>query len=198
MNSIEPQGRTFEETLAMLAELQYEYDRIGKAISTKNPDSPRSACDDEMRLRYELSGVRSIDVKIGDAVVGRFSAVVAKEEPEKRYRKVRIPPEAAMEWILGDEMRDSHYFSKLMDEAVKLAEDYMLIEGEQIPGSEVVDAVEPAKPGYFKNTMLKVDRDKMAEVLAEREVGVELEEEAHVRLVGDGESGEDEQGRSQA
>lgn len=169
MNSIEPQGRTFEETLAMLAELQYEYDRIGKAISTKNPDSPRSVCDDEMRLRYELSGVRSIDVKIGDAVVGRFSAVIAKEEPEKRCKRPRVSREAAMGWIMGEDMRGSHYLSSLMDEAVRLAEDYMLIEGEQIPGAEIVEVVEPARPGYFKNTMLKVDREGMEKALEARE-----------------------------
>lgn len=169
MNDIEPRGQSFEDALSMLAELQYEYDRIGKVISTKNPDSPRKACDDEMRLRYELSGVRSIDVKIGDSVVGRFSAVIAKEEPEKRCRRPRVSREAAMGWIMGEDMRGSHYFASLADEAVRLAEDYMLLEGEQIPGAEIVEVVEPARPGYFKNTMLKVDREGMEKALEARE-----------------------------
>ena len=44
MNSIEgAQGMTFEQALSFLAKCQAEYNRLGKIVSTKDPDSLRSA-----------------------------------------------------------------------------------------------------------------------------------------------------------
>lgn len=168
MNSIEKQGMTFEEAVGFLARAQYEYNNLGKIVSTKDPDSLRSACDEEMRLRHQLYGVKSINAKIGDAVVGTYTVCETKEKPEQTVKRLRIDPSDALRWTMED--APDNYYQMLAEAAVKIAEDYMLLEGEVLPGARMVEETVPAEPSKYKNTVLKIDPAKAAKAIGASEV----------------------------
>lgn len=163
MNSIEKQGMSFEQALGFLAQAQSEYNRLGKIVSTKDPESLRYACDEEMRFRYEEYGVKSVDVKIGDSTVGTYSVSKTKEKPEKVIEKLSIEPMDALRWCT--EEAPEEYFAMLCEEAARIAEDYMLLTGEVLPSAKVVEETVPAEPSKFKNTILKVDAAKVGKAL---------------------------------
>lgn len=171
-NSIELQGVPFEEALAFLAQCQAEYGKLAKICSTKEPDSLRRACDDELRLRYELQGVKSIDVKLHGSVVGTYSVVKTTERPEQKVKKLTISEGNAIKWLMEDAPEE--YYDMLCLEAVKIAEDYMLLTGEIIPSAQYVEEIVPAEPSRFKNTVLRVDSAKV-EAALEASKAVEAE-----------------------
>lgn len=162
------QGMTFEDSLAVLADCQARFEQLGKVVSTKDPDSLRSACDAEMRLRYELYGVKSIDVKIGGVSVGTYSAVISKEKPEQRSKKLTISDGNAIRWLMED--APDSCCARFAREAVKIAEDYMAATGEMLPAAQCVEEILPAEPGRFKNTRLKIDPEKVAKALGAPEL----------------------------
>lgn len=175
MNSIEgAQGMTFEQALSFLAKCQAEYNRLGKIVSTKDPDSLRSACDEEARLRYELSGVKSYDVKLNGMSVGTYSVVKTKEEPEiseVREKRLTIDEENAWRWLL--EESPDEVFAAARSYAKTLAVEYMLDTGAIIEGAEINEVVvreaQPAKPSMFKNMVLRIDAKKMDKALESAE-----------------------------
>lgn len=171
MNSIE-QSVGLEDALKVLAKAQAEYNRLGEIVSTKNPDSLRSLCDEEARLRYELQGIKSWEIHIGGYIVGTYTVAKTKEQPEKTVKRLRIGESDAIRWAMED--APSNYFDQLAEFAVKLAEDYMLSEGEIIPGAKTVEETVPAEPSRYKNTVLKVDAKNMAKAL-EAEDAIALE-----------------------
>lgn len=178
MNSIEQQGMSFEDALAFLAQCQSEYNKLGKVCSTKDPDSLRHALDEELRLRYELQGVKSIDVKLGNRVVGTYTVVKTSEKPEQKVKKLKISEGNAIRWLMED--APSEYYDMLCAEAVKIAEDYMLLTGEILPSAQYVEEILPAEPSRFKNTVLKVDSAKVDAALEAAEaVEAEKLEESH-------------------
>lgn len=162
MDSIEKQGMTFEDALGYLAVCQAEYDRLGRIVSTKDPDSLRHACDEEMRLRYELQSVKSVDVRVGDTVVATYSVVKTKEQPSRENRWFSIGKTRALEWLMQEAPREC--MDALLSAARKIAEEHMLSTGELIDGATTGVSTEPAVPSRFKNTMLKVYKDKVAEL----------------------------------
>lgn len=170
MDSIERQGMSFEDALGYLAFCQTEYDRLGRIVSTKDPDSLRSACDEEMRLRHELHGIKSVDVKVGDKVVGTYSVVKTREQPSRKVRWFSIGKERALRWALEEapqECRDD-----LMSAARKIAEQHMLETGELIGGASTGESVEAAVPSRFKNTVLRIDKGKVEELASADVKGV--------------------------
>lgn len=167
MEAIEKQDMPFEDALRYLTECQSEYNRLGSIVSTKDPDSLRCALDDEMRLRYELYGVKSYDVKIEGIGVATYSVVKTKEEPERIEKRLSITDEDAWKWV---EAADRTWLASwLREHAHTIAMDYMTETGEMVPGARVLEEVVAAKPSMFKNTMLKVNANKMAQALAARE-----------------------------
>lgn len=173
MNSIEKQGLTFEEALKVLAECQAEYNRLGKIVSTKEAGSLRSACDEEARLRYEESGVKSYEIPIAGISVGTYTVCKTQEKPEQKVKRLRISEGNAVRWLMEDAPEE--YYKQLCEEAVKLAEDYMLLTGEVIPSARMVEEVLPAEPSRYKNTVLKIDADKLERALEARDA-IALEE----------------------
>lgn len=164
MNEIERRGMSFEDALGYLAMCQAAYDRLGRIVSTKDPNSLRSACDGEMRELYEQRGIKSLDVKVGDTVVGSYTAARTKEQPSRKRRWFSIGRERALQWVLEEAPQDCR--DALMAAARKIAEQHMLDTGELIEGAATGESVEPAVPSRFKNTVLKLDKDKVAELAA--------------------------------
>jgi hypothetical protein len=59
--------------LEKLAIAQALYKAVGKIVSTKDPDSLRSAQDMELMRLYETIGVDRVALKLGDTEVGKLS-----------------------------------------------------------------------------------------------------------------------------
>lgn len=167
MDSIEKQNMPFEDALVILAQCQAEYNRLGAIVSTKDPGSLRSICDREMLERYETTGDVSKVIRINGTEVARYTVRVSKGAPEKKSKKVVIDPEDAHVWLMT-EAPDTYiemYESECAKAAQKVAEDYMLLEGEIIEGAEVVEETIPAEPEHATGCMLKVDAQKMGRAL---------------------------------
>ncbi|MBR3226856.1 MAG: hypothetical protein IKF78_16200 [Atopobiaceae bacterium] len=176
MKAIETKGLGFEDALKVLAECQSRYNELGKVVSTKDPDSLRSWCDEEARLRYEMQGVKSWEINLGGCIVGTYTVARTKEKPEQTVKRMRVNGSDAIRWLMED--APENYFEQLAEFAQKLAEDYMLLEGEIIPGAKMVEETIPAEPSRYKNTVLKVDAKNMAKALeAGNSIALEAEHE---------------------
>lgn len=167
MESIEKQEpmMSFEDALVYLAKCQAEYNRLGAIVSTKDPDSLRSAVDEEMRMRYELHGVKSLDVMCDGVTVATYSVAKTKEQPERRMKVLTMPEGSAIRWIMEDAPEEC--YSELCAVAAKIAEKYMSNTGEIIEGAQMEERVEPAVPSHFKNTVLKINAEGMRKALGE-------------------------------
>lgn len=156
---------SFEDALLCLARCQAEYNRLAGIVSTKDPDSLRSAVDEEMRLRYELHGVKSLDVMCDGVTVATYSVSKTKEQPERRTKVLTMPEGSAMRWIMDDAPEEC--YAELCAAAAKIAEKHMRDTGEIIEGAQIVERVEPAVPSRFKNTVLKINAEGMSKALGE-------------------------------
>lgn len=167
MSSIEKLGMTFEDALAILARAQHEYNALGSIVSTKDPKSLRSVCDAQMLERYEMTGDVSKVVRINGTEVARYTVRVSKGCPEKKAKRILIDPEDAHIWIMTEAPQNyiEMYEQECAIAAKKIAEDYMLLEGELIEGAEVVEETVPAEPEHATGCMLKIDAEKMDRAL---------------------------------
>lgn len=155
-----PSGASFDDALAYLARCQSWYNELGRIVSTKDPDSLRCACDEEMRRRYELHGQKSVEVRIGGETVATYTVAKTKEQPSRKVRWFSIGRDAALGWLLHDAPETCR--DELLSTARRIAERYMQETGELIDGAKTGESVEPAVPSRFKNTVLKVDAEKIA------------------------------------
>lgn len=164
MNSIQEFG-SFEQALAALAEAQYQYNNLGKVVSTKDPDSLRSMCDREARYRFEQYGDKSKNVVWNGQVIATYTVCATSEEPERREKHIEISDQAARSWVMEDCPQD--FVDAFVEEhAHEIAMRYMEETGELIPNAEVVETVVPAKPSMYKNTVLKIKPQAMEKALS--------------------------------
>lgn len=159
--------QVFREALAYLARCQAEYQRLADVVSTKDPDSLRSALDEVARMRYERDGIKSYDVKVGESKVGTYTVRASKEEPERTEKRTSIDIEAAREW-LGEVEWD--FISAFIEEHIEdFISEYTFKTGEVLPFVRTVEEHVPATPSMFKNMVLKVDAEKVGKALREAE-----------------------------
>lgn len=160
--------QVFREALAYLARCQAEYQRLADVVSTKDPNSLRSALDDIAKMRYERDGIKSYDVKVGGSKVGTYTVRATKEEPERKVTELTVEdPEEALRWLMED--RTDAYYKRLCDAAVGIAIERMRETGELLDSACVSSKHIPAIPSMFKNMVLKVDAEKVSKALNEAE-----------------------------
>ena len=169
MSDIVRADLTFEQALFLLARAQYEYNMLGKVVSKSEPGSLRRACDDEMLRRHDELGDKSKVIRSADGEsVATYTVRESKGKPERKARRTVISEDAALAWVKSDDAPE-HYKELWLDEcaaaareaARKVAEDYVLLEGELIDGAEVVVETVPAEPSTAIGCLLKID-DKAA------------------------------------
>lgn len=140
------------ETLAFLQALSK---RVKEEVDTKNPDSLRYYMDRRLLDAYEKGGVKSIDLKIGDEVVGTYSVRKSKAKTELVPRIVDLV--AYKSWIVEN----------IEDVIDYIAMDTRFL-GTVVNDGEVpsgVEVKETSSPETATGTMLKVDTQKVAHAI---------------------------------
>lgn len=159
-------GRSIRDLPPMerLAVEQALYQRIGEDVSTKEPGSLRSMCDEQVLDNYRTMGAKSYDVHVGGEKVGTYSVRVGKEAPERVSKRLVVSDPCAFDEYVREHATEEafEYVHLMMDNfASFMLESYGVV----ADGCELVDEVEPARPAKVLGTTLRVDADKVASAL---------------------------------
>ena len=149
-----------------LAVAQAIYKAVGTVVSTKDPDSLRSACDAEAVRRYEAEGVKSTDILIDGLKVGTYSVKVSKAKPKRKAPRAWVDDwDAFTDWLTDED--GANWLRHLVDEhGDALASDILHETGEIAPGCVAqLDYCEPAEPARVTGTTLRVDTAAVAEAV---------------------------------
>lgn len=136
-----------------LAVAQAVYKKVGKYVSTKDPDSLRSECDREFLQMFEDTGVDRTQVRVNGVKVGTYSARETK--PVERARVVVDDPDAFLRWCV----REGYVVPDRDAVQQALERDGVVPEGAHVVTETVAGSV---------GTVLRVDEDKVVEALAGR------------------------------
>jgi hypothetical protein len=150
--------------MEQLAIEQALFSRLGEDVSTKNPDSLRSACDQQVVDNYRAMGAKSYDVHVNGEKVGTYSVRVGKETPEKVSKRIAVRDRYAFDAYVKEHATEEvfEYVHLMMDNfASFMLESY----GVLCDGCEVVEDVTPAQPAKVQGTTLRIDADKVAAVI---------------------------------
>jgi aspartyl-tRNA synthetase len=88
--------------MEQLAIEQALFSRLGEDVSTKNPDSLRSACDQQVVDNYRAMGAKSYDVHVNGSKVGTYSVRTSKEKPQEKKNRLVIKDPYALEKFIED------------------------------------------------------------------------------------------------
>lgn len=149
-----------------LAIEQALYQRIAEDVSTKNADSLRSACDEQIINNYRAMGAKSYDTHVNGQKVGTYSVRMSKEKPEQVQKQLIVTnPEELNTYVQSDECKEelTEYINLM---AQNFAEYLLDTYGIVAEGCEVVDEVTPAQSTQVIGTTLRIDADKVAKALS--------------------------------
>ena len=150
-----------------LAVAQAIYKAVGTVVSTKDPDSLRSACDREAVRRYEKEGVKSTDILIDGLKVGTYSVKVSKPKPKRKAPRAWVDDwDEFTDWLTHEEDGANWLRSLIEEHGDALASDILHETGEIAPGCVAqLDYCEPAEPARVTGTTLRVDTAAVAEAV---------------------------------
>lgn len=150
-----------------LAVAQAIYKAVGTVVSTKDPDSLRSACDAEAVRRYETEGVKSTDILIDGLKVGTYSVKVSKAKPKRKAPRAWVDDwDEFIDWLTHEDEADSWLRSLVEEHGDALASEILHETGEIAPGCVAQpDYCEPAEPARVTGTTLRVDTAAVAEAV---------------------------------
>jgi len=149
-----------------LAVAQAIYKAVGTVVSTKDPDSLRSACDAEAVRRYETEGVKSTDILIDGLKVGTYSVKVSKAKPKRKAPRAWVDDwDEFIDWLTHED--GANWLRSLIEEnGDALASEILHETGEIAPGCVAqLDYCEPAEPARVTGTTLRVDTAAVAEAV---------------------------------
>ncbi len=121
--------------------------RLGRLTNSHDPDSLRSALDEDAKRNYLRTGAKSYDLQIAGSKVGSYSVRVTKPKTERRL--VVDDPGKLLEWAC-----DGHRDVLAVDPDRAL--DWVLDTGEVPPGCSMREVTEP---GRVSGTTLRIDED---------------------------------------
>lgn len=152
--------------IQQLAVAQAIYKAVSTVVSTKDPDSLRSACDAEAARRYEAEGVKSTDINIDGVKVGTYSVKVSKAKPKRKAPRVWVDDrDEFAEWLASED--GAGWLRQLVEEhGNELAFGVFYETGEIAPGCVAqLNYCEPAEPARVTGTTLRVDTAAVAEAV---------------------------------
>lgn len=127
--------------LQRLAVAQALYKALGRIVSTKDPDSLRSMCDQGLKELYRATGAKQLEITVGGI---KFGQLTAKTADAKTVETVYVNDRDLL--VNGAEPQDVLDFAK--DYAKEFSEwlwKRHKAEGEIPPGCEVVVQETPAQ-----------------------------------------------------
>ena len=144
------------------------YKAIAEDVATKNPDNLRGRVDAEYKDLYKETGAKSFDAKLNGEKVGTFSLTISKPTDSREEKLCEIDDiDALREWDGYAQLAMHYIFDK--SRAAKAVQEYFKETGEVPEGCVTLDVVYPGNPGgEVERTALKVDTEKVAEVLGNR------------------------------
>lgn len=149
---------------------QAVFKRVSEAVSTKDAGSLRSRCDEEMRRVYDETGFRSADAKLFGEKVGTYSVRLSKPVPASTETRLVVEdPEAVLAWARDEATDERAEWER--ETAGEFAEWCLARYGEVPDGCRAEEAVHEAEPARVTGTTLKVDPERVAEVMRERMPG---------------------------
>lgn len=135
------------DNLARLAVAQMLYKELAKVVSTKDPRSLRSQCDEELRSDFAQSGTDRRRIIINGVEVGTLSAKVSKPSVETH---VEVTDTDAFD----EATLDRHALGEFLVRHREEFAEFMLDEyGELMDGCEVVEHETPG--GAFLGTTIR-------------------------------------------
>ena len=141
-----------------LAICQALYKLLGEIVDTKNPDSLRFQVDEFYKRRYEETGAKGYDIKLGDDVIATYSCRFSKEEPQETRYQMEV----------RDYVKLAQWYSQVPEEYVRqylsrdlqpFAEYYFHETGELPDGCVMDEIVILAKPKQYIGGVLRVNSD---------------------------------------
>ena len=139
---------------------------IANDVSTKDPDSLRSALDATLVENYATTGYKSKDAKVNGQKVGTYSVRVGNGRPQRTESVLRVTDHAKLiDYVLySDECADERKeYLELM--AKNFAEYCVRTYGTVCDGCEMVEHVYPEQPPTVLGTTLRIDAEKVGEAL---------------------------------
>ena len=151
--------------MEQLAIEQALFSKLGEDVSTKNPDSLRSAIDGEIVGNYRATGAKSYDVHVNGEKVGTYSVRVGKGAPAKTTKNMIVLDQMKLEqFATSDECAEERAeYIALM--ARNFAEWMLETYGIICDGCDVVENEIPAKPSTVLGTTLRIDSEKVSEAI---------------------------------
>lgn len=147
------------DDLAKLAVANAMTSALGSVTSQRDPDSIRSRADLHLHEMFENDGVDRIRIRVNGVEVGTLSAKVTK--PKVGVETVVLNYEEFIEWLrTSDGGRDT--ISRLVAAMPAKVVEMATVDGELPDGCAVRDVCEPPR---FGGTMLKVNKEKVAQAL---------------------------------
>lgn len=136
---------------------------IGEQVSTKEPGNLRDRVSQEYKTLYEETGAKSFDAKINGEKVGTFSLTVSKPTESKTQEDFLITDEEKFKAWEDFQAAAMDYANAHLQQ---IADWHFGNTGEMPEGCEIQKYELAGNPGgEVERTFLKVDEQKVAEVL---------------------------------
>jgi len=151
--------------MEQLAIKQALFKVLAADVDTKDPDSLRGYVSADIIGRYEQTGAKSYDLRIGGMKVGTMSVTVSKETDERTERRFEVTDDAKLDaWVRGDDAQQ-FWDAYITSHRAEFARWYFECMGELPDGCEMVEETIPAQPERVKGTTMRVDPKKVAKAL---------------------------------
>lgn len=164
------------------------YGALGPVVKAGG-DGLRGEVDRELRSIYEQTGAKTYKVVADGVVLGTYSVVESRAEPEEVMTRLAVTDNHAfVDWTEGGEVMED--MARYLDETGQwegFAEWYLTTYGVIPDGVEVRHEVVPAKPARYKGGQIRVDKAFQAEVRRRMEAGLAALVAPAEALLGEGE-----------
>lgn len=138
--------------------------KLKEQLDTKNPHSLRSRVDERRRQLFEQTGAKSSDVRLMGEKVGTYSIRMSKGQESRTGERFEVDDYEALAKFVVDQCAD-YAMSYVSADLAAFAAWYLDYTGEMPEGCALKKYATPAvEPQYIGGT-LKVDADKVAEVV---------------------------------
>lgn len=148
----------------MLAFAQAVYKSVSELVSTKNPDSLRSAVDGYYYKLFRETGAKSFNVTINGEDVGTYSLKFSKEQPQQTRTELEIYDfEELAKWFNDKTDEEIRYYVAL--NLGDFARYCFNVEGEIPQGCRPKEIITASVPKHCIGGSLKVDSRKVAQAM---------------------------------
>lgn len=147
-----------------LAFAQALYKAVSELVSTKNPDSLRSAVDGYYLKLYDETGAKSFNVTINGEDVGTYSLKFSKEQPQQTRTELEIYDfEELAKWFNDKTDEEIRYYVAL--NLGDFARYCFNVEGEIPQGCRPKEIITAAVEKHCIGGALRVDTSKVAQAM---------------------------------